>query len=143
MNNNLFPSKYSNGKSVTAAQYIAEFICERIAKKQNKDLHFRFWLSPEWEKEYKGQITAAHKLLKKYSYKDIIDGLLSSRGIKIYSLRAPHLDDIIEQIKKQKKDLPVPQPKSIHRNLLDTGKKDIVNKNILDKLKEIENGTSR
>jgi len=37
MNNNLFPSKYSNGKSVTAAQYIAEFICERIAKKQNKD----------------------------------------------------------------------------------------------------------
>jgi hypothetical protein len=141
MNDNNFLSKYSNGKSVTAAQYIAEFICERIAKKQNKDLHFRFWLSTEWEKEYKGQIAAAHKLLKKYTYRQIIDGLLSSRGLKIYSLRAPHLDGIIQQAVKHQKS--VPPPKNIQRNLLDTGKKEINQKNILDKLKEIDNGTSR
>jgi hypothetical protein len=137
-----YPSKYSNGKSVTPAQYISELICERIAKRTKKDLHYRFWLSKEWEKQYKGQITTAHKLLKQYDAKVIIAALNSTQGVKIYSLRAPHLVDIIEQTRDtQKPDAPA--PKIIERNFLDKGK--IANKhtsNILDKLKEIDNGTT-
>lgn len=137
-----YPSKYSNGKDVSAAQYISEMICERIAKRQKKDLHYRFWLSPEWEKEYKGQIAAANKLLKKYEYRAIVNGLLSSAGQKIYSLRAPHLIDIIEQARdKLEKEQPI--QKKIERNLLDKGKVDKKSYNILDKLKDIDDGFTR
>lgn len=133
-------SKYSNGKSVSAAQFIAEIICERLAKKNKKDLHYRFWLSSEWEKEYKGQIAAANKLLKDFPAKQIIDALKSSKGQKIYSLRAPHLPSIIEQTPIQ--DIDESNSRPVERNLFDTGKKSIVNKNILDILKDIDNGSN-
>lgn len=134
-----YPSKYSNGKEVTAAQFITEMICERIAKKEKKDLHYRFWISKEWEKQYKGQIGSAHKLLNKYEAKDIIDALLSKNGLKIYSLRAPHLSNIIDDTIKNR---PIPKPiqkKNIERNFLEEGKSKTSKKNILDKLKDIDN----
>ena len=123
-----YPSKYSNGKEVSAAQYISEMICERVAKRQKKDLHYRFWLSPEWEKEYKGQIAAANKLLKQFDYKAIVDGLLSTAGQKIYSLRAPHLIDIIDKAQKNL-DSKKPIQKNIERNLFDKGKSENKSKN--------------
>ena len=92
-----YPSKYSNGKSVTAAQYITELICEKMAKKDKKDLHYRFWVTPEWEKYYRNQIASAHALLKKYSDTAVIRALNNPKTEKIYSLRAPHLPAIIEQ----------------------------------------------
>lgn len=138
-----YPSKYSNGKTVSAAQYIAELICERKAKKQKKDLHYRFWLSEEWEKEYKGQIAAAHKLLKKYDAAAIIEALNSIQGIKIYSLRAPHLDDIILKVSESRAKRPQPKLKNIERNLFDKGRVETKKTNILDKLKEIDNGPTR
>lgn len=138
-----YPSKYSNGKTVSAAQYIAELICERKAKKQKKDLHYRFWLSKEWEKEYKGQIAAAHKLLKKYDPATIVEALNSSQGIKIYSLRAPYLEDIISKVSESRAKRPEPKLKNIERNLFDKGKVEVKKTNILDKLKEIDNGSTR
>ena len=139
-----YPSKYSNGKTVSSAQYIAEFICERLAQKQKKDLHYRFWLSKEWEKEYKGQIAAAHKWLKKYDSKVIISALNSRDGSKIYSLRAPHLGDIIERASNEAKNQKQPEIKTIERNLLDKGRiGNKKNNGVLDKLKETDNGTTR
>jgi len=138
---NKYLSKYSNGKNVTAAQFITEIICERIAKKDKKDLHYRFWLSQDWEKQYKGQIGSANKLLKKYEAKDIIDALLSSKGAKIYSLRAPHLSDIIENIAKNRPKQ-VTTKKTVERNFLQEGKSNTSKKNILDKLKDIDNGSN-
>ena len=52
-----FISRYSNNKEVSAAQYIVELICEKKAKLEKKDLHYRFWLTKEWEKYYKNQIS--------------------------------------------------------------------------------------
>jgi hypothetical protein len=138
-----YPSKYSNGKDVTAAQYITEMICERLAKKEKKDLHYRFWLSKEWEKQYKGQIGQANKLLKKYDAKDIINALLSKAGSKIYSLRAPHLCGIIDKYISSKPKQTTTQKKEIERHLFDVGiqhKKD--KKNVLDLLKDIDNGSN-
>lgn len=137
-----YPSKYSNGKFVSAAQFISEMICERLAKRLKKDLHYRFWVSEEWEKEYKGQIAAANKLLRKYEPRAIINALLTDAGRKIYSLRAPHLSDIIDRAAKRIENEQIPT-KNIERNLYDKGKSDTKPKNILDKLKDIEDGNSR
>lgn len=136
-----FPSKYSNGKEVTAAQYLAELICERVAKKNQKDLHYRFWLHPEWEKEYKGQVAAANKLLSQFDIKHIIGGLNSYRGQKIYSLRAPHLIDMIKQYMKTNpmptKNHNTPQ---IERDIKTYGRNTTKNNSILDKLRNIDDG---
>jgi hypothetical protein len=140
-----YPSKYSNGKEVSAAQFITEMICERIAKKKNKDLHFRFWISEEWQKEYKSQIGTANKLLKTYQPQVIINALKSDAGKNIYSLRAPFLIDIlVKEQKKYQNKLKEDKSKNkkIERNFLNKG---IANKsyNILDKLKDIDDGITR
>lgn len=138
MSENKYLSKYFNGKYVTAAQFITEMICERLAKKDKRDLHYRFWLSDDWQKSYKNQIPTANKLLKKYSAKAIIDALCSPTGKKIYSLRAPHLTPIIEQIELKLKQQPVVEIKPIQRNMLDVGSVSKKSKNLIDKLKELE-----
>lgn len=141
---NKYPSKYSNGKEVSAAQYLAELVCERVAKKNKKDLHYRFWLNKEWEKEYKGQIAAANKLLRRYDLTFIIQALKTDKGQKIYSLRAPHLEPMIEQMESRgQKEKETIQVKNIERNFFDKGKESKKTTNILDKLKEIDNGTTR
>jgi hypothetical protein len=95
-----YPSRYSNGKDVSAAQYITEIICEHKAKLSNMDLHYRFWLTKEWSTYYRNQIGSANKLLKKYHPKAIIKALNDTKSAKIYSLRAPHLLAIIDQYQK-------------------------------------------
>lgn len=97
MSANKYPSKYSNGKTVSAAQYITEIICERKAKINKQDLHYRFWVTKTWAAYYRNQIASAHKLLKTYSDTSIVKALNSKKAEKIYSLRAPHLIPIIEQ----------------------------------------------
>jgi hypothetical protein len=135
-------SKYSNGKMVSAAQYITEIICEHLAKKDKKDLHYRFWLSKEWQKFYKSQIFSANKLLKNYSDRAIIKALYSEQGQKIFSLRAPHLIDIIQKqetlLCKQSEENISTDYKRISnvKGRTETKK----TKSILDKLKEIDNG---
>jgi len=96
MSKKKYPSKYSNGKNVSAAQYITEIICEKKAKLNKQDLHYRFWVNKQWEKFYKDQIASANKLLKKYSDTAIVRALNSLKAQKIYSLRAPFLVPIIE-----------------------------------------------
>lgn len=91
-----YPSRYSNGKDVSAAQYITEIICEHKAQMNRIDLHYRFWVTKEWASYYRNQIGTANKLLKKYHPKAIIKALNDSKATKIYSLRAPHLLAIIE-----------------------------------------------
>lgn len=90
-------SKYSNGKTVTAAQYITEIICENKAKIDKKDLHYKFWTSKEWSRYYRDQIATAIKLVKKYPEQAIINALKNPKASKIFSLRAPHLIPIIDQ----------------------------------------------
>lgn len=132
-------SKYSNGKSVSAAQYITEIICEHLAQKDKKDLHYRFWLNKEWASFYKSQIFTANKLLKTYSPKAIINALKTTKAQKIYSLRAPHLVAIIqdEQDKLSKqKDEKITDIKRVENS---AGQQNIKSKNILDLIKEIDN----
>lgn len=131
-------SKYSNGVKVSDAQYITEIICENYAKKNKKDLHYRFWLDKTWAKFYRSQIGTANKLLQKYSAKDIISALLSDEGRRIFSLRAPHLEDIIEKASKINESKNQQITKEIDRNSLSKGYSQKTKKNLIDKLKELE-----
>jgi len=131
-------SKYSNGKTVSAAQYITEIICEHKAKKDKKDLHFRFWTTPYWSKFYRDQISSANKLLKKYSAEDIVLALNNEKAQKIYSLRAPFLQPIIEEasmINSQKNKV---LSKTFDRSEKINFRKHVPNKNIISKLEDLE-----
>lgn len=131
-------SKYSNGKSITAAQYITEIICENKARKDKKDLHFKFWTNKEWSAYYRNQIATANQLVLKYNEQAIVRALKSKEAEKIYSLRAPHLIPIIEKEEKilisENKQL----SKEYNRSEDKIYKTQSTNKSILSKLKELE-----
>lgn len=134
-------SKYSNGKSVSEAQYVTELICEHKAHKDKLDLHYRFWTNKKWDRYYRDQIATAHKLLKKYSASAIINALKDPEAAKIYSLRAPHLPPIIERheltLQTQNNTLTINvdrKDNKTHRHNPNT------NNSIISRLKDIDNG---
>ena len=142
MSKNTFPSKYSNGKFLSAAQFITEMICENKAFKDKKDLHYRFWTNREWSNFYRSQIATAHKLLKDFDAKAIIKALKHDRARKIYSLRAPHLRPIIEEQQyilgqQVHKDVDYSETRKIQNNEFRKDK-DTNSKSIISKLREIE-----
>jgi len=82
-----YESRYSGGY-ITAAQYITEFLCEKIAKRENKSLPDRFWGKPEWNKVFRRQVGLANKLLKEYSSEVILKTLRDKRCNNLTSLGA-------------------------------------------------------
>lgn len=139
--NKMYPSRYSNGKTVSAAQYITELICEHKARIEKLDLHYRFWTNKEWSKYYRDQIATANKLLKKYTPKAIVRALNDKKAEKIYSLRAPHLIAIIEHHETLAQSENKNMADTIDRSDDKKFRQPIKNKNnILSKLKEMEDG---
>lgn len=138
MTDQLYISKYSNGKKVSAAQYITELICEHKANKENKDLHYRFWTTPYWSKFYRDQIATAIKLLKSYSSEDLIGALRDPRSQKIYSLRAPFLKPIIDQVADTNKKKNKTLSKEFDRTEKNDFRKHLPDTNIISKLRNLE-----
>jgi hypothetical protein len=94
-----WPSRYSPGGWVTAAQYIIELVCERQARNKKKaDLPVRFWNLPEWQKEFVSQTRATHRLLKKYEPQAIISAV---KQRNIWSLRPKWVEAVIQQEQKK------------------------------------------
>lgn len=92
-----YPSKYSPGKEISAAQYIAEIICEKQAKNKKQELGIKFWQDEAWAKIYKFQLWKAQGLVKLYNEIAIIKALASKEAKYIYSLGSPKLDDLIQR----------------------------------------------
>jgi len=138
---NKYPSKYSNGKTVSAAQYITELICEKKALIDKQDLHYRFWINKQWSAFFRNQIASAHKLIKQYGEKAVVRALNNAKSKNIYSLRAPHLKAIIEYEKTQLSQENTEISKPIDRNPKINFRKSTNNKNILSKIEELDNGT--
>lgn len=135
-----FVSKYSNNKEVSAAQFITELICENKAKINKKDLHFRFWNNKEWASFYRNQIASANKLVKNYNPLDIIRALKTNKGQRIFSLRAPHLTDMIleqEQLRLSSQD--IAENLVIERKPDPIIKQHNIKKNILKTLGDLDN----
>lgn len=133
-----YPSKYSNGKSVSAAQYITEIICEKKAKKDGKDLHYRFWTNKAWASFYRNQIASANKLIRSYDETAIIKALNNKKSENIYSLRAPHLLAIIEDEQKQLSCKNNQLSIKLNRKHDISYNKSTNSKNIISKLKDLE-----
>jgi len=133
-----YNSKYSQSQ-VTAAQYVTEIVCEHKAVKDKKDLYYRFWLNKEWSRFFRNQIATANKLISKYGEKPVIRALNDYRAQKIFSLRAPHLIQIIEEkvleVEKENQTL----TKKLVRNAVNTYRKHNNKSSILDKLEDIDN----
>lgn len=140
----MYPSRYSNGKEVSAAQYITELICEHKARMDKLDLHYRFWTNNKWSRYYRDQIASANKLLTKYDAKAIIRALNDKKAEKIYSLRAPHLTAIIEQYQQMLVVEQSTENKQIEINRPDqaTFRTKNQSKNIISKLKELDDGNN-
>lgn len=134
-----YPSKYSNGKEVSAAQFITEIICEHKAKIDNKDLHYRFWTTPYWAKFYRNQISSAHKLIKKYNEKAIIAALKLQESSRTYSLRSPVLIKLIEQEAKKIASHNNDFSLDIDRKTNKQHKTNQIKRNIISKLEELDN----
>jgi hypothetical protein len=137
-----YPSRYSNEKFVSAAQYITEMICEKKAKIDKEDLHHRFWTNKKWSSFFRNQIATANQLVSKYGEKAVIRALKNPKTERIYSLRAPHLLPIIEQeaeiVSKENNAL----TKNLERKENISHRQSGNNpKNILSKLEDIDNGT--
>jgi hypothetical protein len=132
-------SKYSNGKTVSAAQFITEIVCENKARRDKLDLHYRFWTHSTWAGFYRNQIASANKLVKQYGAKPIIKALQDDKGKNIYSLRAPFLIPIIEKyrdlIEAENKDFTL----EIDRNSKTSFRQPTSKRNIISKLKELDN----
>lgn len=85
MSKAIYPSKYTDRK-VTDAQYLADEIMERIAKKEKKVLTYRYWNDPQWKKIFLRQLAEANTLLKEVDCVAIMAFLRSVKGRNIYSL---------------------------------------------------------
>lgn len=133
-----YPSKYSSGKQVSAAQYITELICERKAAMDKKDLHHRFWLNKEWSRFFRDQIASAHKLINKYGDRAVVRALNNKKAERIYSLRAPHLPGIIEYERKLLESENTKLSQTYNREEKKTYRKPVI-KNSISKLKDIDN----
>lgn len=133
-----YKSKYSK-KTVTAAQYVTEIICEHKALRDKKDLYYRFWINKEWSNFFRNQIATANKLIEQYGEKAVIRALNDSRSKRIFSLRAPSLLNTIKEkvveVEKENQTL----TKKFDRNKSTEFRKRQNKKSIFDKLEDIDN----
>jgi hypothetical protein len=90
---NCYSSRYGGG-FINAAQFLAEFICERQAQKAKTDLSYKFWNGPRWKKQFLYQVQLGHRLLKLYRVEAILAALRKRKDV--YSLNATFIDNIIQ-----------------------------------------------
>lgn len=82
----------STGDFCTAAQYLAEIICQRQANRDKVGtLPYKFWNNSKWKKVYIRQVALANKLVKSYG-DDFIRFIKSRSGSKIISLSARNIE---------------------------------------------------
>jgi len=139
-------SKYkheSTGDYCTCAAYVAEIMCKRNAERKNQgSLPHKFWNKKPWDWTFKKQMFAANKILKeqKITEQALVKAIHSDEFKSIFSLNHPKALGIIrkyqlllnEQTEKQQ-DVDVKHNAS-HQ------KKKYGRKNILDTLRNLEDG---
>ena len=87
----------SSKLTVGPAQYLAEYVNARKAKKEKCELPNRYWNLPEWKTEYIRQVTQANALLKSFSIEAIVSALNSKEFNWTYSLMTKGLIDVIQR----------------------------------------------
>lgn len=132
-----YPSRYSPGGWVSAPQYITEFVCEKKAQADRKELPIKFWEIDEWKKYFRYQITIANQLLKDFSEEAVMAALRDNRCWKTYSLRSPFLQGIIKEKQASVKERPTDIDYNVSDKEVLSYKKN-TKKTILSKLKDLD-----
>jgi len=132
----------STGDHCTCAAYVAEIMCKKNAENKNEgSLPYKFWSKKPWDWTFKRQLFVANKLIKKFSEAGIVKAITSNEFRKIFSLNHPQAERIIrkyhliaeEQSKAEKQEVVYTENPTVR-------KKTYGKKNILQKLRNIENG---
>jgi len=138
-------SKYkheSTGDYCTCAAYVAEIMCRRNAESKNEgSLPFKFWNKKPWDWTFKRQLYVANNLLKTFSEEVLVKAIHSNEFRGIFSLNHPKATRVIkkyeailnEQESRPKQEIKIKENAKSRR-------KSYGGKNILNKLRKIENG---
>lgn len=132
----------STGDFCTAAQYIAEIICQRIADKDKLGtLAYKFWNQDKWKKTYIRQVSLANKLVKEYG-DDFVRFIKSKSGKFIISLG---MRDIKQRFEKFRKTLDKPDPDDTievkkSERLEYKSRQSFGSKTLVQRIKEVDNG---
>ena len=131
----------STGEYCTAAQYIAELMCQRMAEKENEgSLAYKFWNTDKLKNAYKHQLVLANRLVNKHDERAIIKALKSNRGSNIYSLRFPHLEQMIKKAEREMQRLDEKQDVINHEeNKTHSKRKRFGKESELSKLRKLDN----
>jgi hypothetical protein len=135
------------GDFVSAPQYIAELMCERIASARKQSLVPKFWNTTTWKKVYYQQIIAANTVLKLYSPEAVIAAISKTRNV--LSLRSTWFNDVIlaeqDRINKVKVKVEIGAAKLIEppktQPVIEKPREAFVpksNNNLIKKLKDLE-----
>jgi hypothetical protein len=92
-------SKYCD-KDITAAQYIAELVCEKRARQLDVDLCNHFWQLPAWKNFFISQIRLANKLLSSHDTEIVLRAIRES---DVGTLRNPQVKTNIVKLEKSAK----------------------------------------
>lgn len=132
----------STGDFCTAAQYIAEIICQRIADKDKLGaLAYKFWNQDKWKKTYIRQVSLANKLVKEYG-DDFVRFIKSKSGKFVLSLG---MRDIKQRFEKFRKMLDNPDPDDTievkkSERLEYKPRQSFGSKTLVQRIKEVDNG---
>jgi len=138
-------SKYkheSTGDHCTCAAYVAEIMCRRNAENKNEgSLPFKFWNKKPWDWTFKRQLYVANKLLKTFPEEVLVRAIHSNEFRGIFSLNHPKTMGVLKkyQIVLNEEESRPKQEIKIKENAKNR-KKSYGGKNILSKLRKIENG---
>ena len=108
-----YKSIYKEGY-ITKGAYISEIIFEKrsIAFNSGK-LPENFWNDKKYTGQFKGQVIAANRLLKKYRDSSIIKALRDSRANFILKLQNEKLVPLIEEYEKNYKEKEITKEEKI------------------------------
>ena len=131
----------STGDFCTEAQYVAEILCQRQAKKEKVgNLAYKFWNQGKWKKIYIRQISLSNKLIKEFGEGVLIRFINSREGSDIFSLGMKTIKNKIENFKKSLDKQSSQEIIEVTRTDIDQKRKTFGQKTLIQKLKEIDNG---
>lgn len=87
----------NSGEPCTVAQYIAEILCTKEAKKKGLSLSYKFWNEDPWKKTYIKNIVAVNRMLKKYDAQVIFNALKRKELAWAYVLSGPKVNQILKE----------------------------------------------
>lgn len=91
-----YRSRYAGEDAwVTAQQWLAERMCERIAARDGGALPPRFWTSPRWGRTFRLQAKHASALLADFPVEAVTAALETTEGRRAYSLGGRWLRDLV------------------------------------------------